>query len=348
MQRLFFYGMIILVIVLLIALIDVILYWMMRIFLPKPVAQITNGCFLAVMVLTIGISCWWGHNRTRLQVWVNQVKIESNRLPEAFEGFRIAQLSDMHLGSFEPEVGHEFLSQLIDTLTAQQPNVIVFTGDLVTIRAAESYIYRDELTRLGHIQRANGEGVIPVYSILGNHDYADYMRNYDEDRRKQDLDSLIDIQTKAGWQILKNDMSLLTRLHNDTIKQQIAIVGVENIGEPPFSVYGDLDRAMEPIGGKAGADSIFTVLLSHNPTHWRREVLPETHIDLMLAGHTHATQVKVGTWSPAKWKYDEWMGLYEENGQRLYVNTGIGTVGPAVRVGIEPEVTILELKKSSE
>ena len=208
----------------------------------------------------------------------------------------------------------------------------------------------------------DGKGLVPVYSILGNHDYADYVRGFDQQRRNTDIDSLILIQEEAGWHMLKNNCVTLSSPLNDLASQYIALIGVENIGEPPFSTYGDLDRAMTPIGGIHAADSLFSVLLTHNPTHWRKEVLPRTHIDLSLAGHTHATQLRIGSWSPAKWKYDEWMGLYdashrsdapslpypeyqEGNPQYLYVNTGIGCVGPRVRIGVPPEISVLVLRK---
>ena len=162
--------------------------------------------------------------------------------------------------------------------------------------------------------------------------------------------------------MLKNNCVTLSSPLNDSVSQYIALIGVENIGEPPFSTYGDLDRAMTPIGGIHAADSLFSVLLTHNPTHWRKEVLPRTHIDLSLAGHTHATQLKIGSWSPARWKYSEWIGLYdarqqseeptqpypeyqEGNPQYLYINTGIGCVGPRVRIGVPPEISIMVLRK---
>ena len=364
MQRLIFYGLIILFVVLLIALLDVIIYWMLRIFLPKTLVHTVNSIIVIVGLLAIGIAAWWGHSHTRRQIVVHQVEVASPRLPEAFDGYRIAQISDLHLNSFGIDEGRAFLARLADTLQAQQPDLIVFTGDLVTIRAAESYPFREALSALSHIQRHGGEGYVPVYSILGNHDYADYVRGFSPERRSQDVDSLIDLQTSIGWHVLKNSSVRLNRALNDSVQQEIILAGVENIGEPPFSTYGDLDLTFQPVGGLRAVDSLYTVLLTHNPTHWRSEVLPRTAIDLSLAGHTHATQILIGSWSPAKWKYSEWMGLYDsrhqaddsslpyperrtdvETPQYLYVNTGIGCVGPAVRIGIPPEVTVLTLHR---
>lgn len=374
MHRLVFYGFIILAIVLLVAFVNVIIYWLLRICLTKHAAHVTSWCIVLAMFVITGISVWWGHTHTRLQIEVKQVDVVSPRVPEAFDGYRIAQISDFHLNSFESEEGRDFIARLAQSMQEQQPDLIVFTGDLVTIRSAEGYPFRESLAKLSHIQRRDNQGEAPVYSILGNHDYADYMRNFDQERRVNDVDSLIALQEGAGWHMLKNTSVLLsaTTSSPDTLcssanaaaTQSILLVGVENIGEPPFSVYGDLNQAMAEQGGLAAADSLFTVLLSHNPTHWRSEVLPQTRIDLTLSGHTHATQFKVGSFCPSKWKYDEYMGLYDADHsplldgqpyaerqtsvntpQYLYVNTGLGCVGPAVRVGVKPEVTILTLRR---
>lgn len=346
MHRLIFWGIIILATLLLFSLISTVIYWLLRIVLAKPEARNLTGCLILLSIVGITVSCWWGHTHTRLQIQVNQVNVESSHLPAAFNGFRIAQLSDMHLGSFSVPDEMDFFQALSDSIAEQQPDIIVFTGDLVTLRSAEAIPFRQSLERLSHIPSSHGNGFIPVFSILGNHDYADYVRQFTNERRKQDVDSLIRLQEEAGWKLLLNDVAILERHGSDSCLQQIALAGVENIGEPPFSTYGDLDKAMASIGGKS-ADSTFTILLSHNPTHWRNEVLPQTHIDLMLAGHTHAMQFMVGNWSPSSWKYPEWHGLYTEgangNLQYLYVNTGIGCVGPSIRIGVKPEITILSL-----
>ena len=363
MHRLLFYGIIIVVIFLLLALLDLACYWLLRIFMPKGTAHITNIVLVVSLILTVGISCWYGHNYTRLAIKVTHTEVASPRVPAAFDGFKIAQISDFHVNSFEKEEGRDFIHRLAQTFEEEQPDLIVFTGDLVTLRAAESYPFREALAQLSQIPYRKGEGCIPVYSILGNHDYADYVRDFTPERRNQDVDSLIAVQEEGGWHMLRNSSVLLTRQTSDSTYEHLALVGVENIGEPPFSVYGDLPKALEAIGGTGIVDSTFTILLSHNPTHWRSEVLPQTAIDLTLSGHTHATQFKIGSWSPSKWKYDEWMGLYNslsqaehpdqpyvekqekvKTPQYLYVNTGLGCVGPAVRVGVVPEVAVITLK----
>ncbi len=362
MQRLIFYGIIVILVILLIILIDVLIYWILRIFLQKATVHLINKVILSFLLLVVGISSLWGHFYTRHQIVVNEVDIVSPRLPEAFDGYRIAQISDLHLDSFGKNEGREFLKKLTDSIAAAHPDLIVFTGDLVTIRSAEAIPFKQALAGISHIKYERGEGFIPVYSILGNHDYADYVRSFSQERRNTDIDSLILLQEEAGWHMLKNSSTKLSLPVNDSISQEIALIGVENIGEPPFSTYGDLEKAMNLIGGIHAADSLFSILLTHNPTHWRREILPRTHIDLSLSGHTHATQCKIGSWSPAQWKYSEWMGLYDAsrqtndaskpypeyhpgNPQYLYVNTGIGCVGPRVRIGIPPEISVLVLRK---
>lgn len=345
MHRLIFWGIIILVVVLLFFLVGAIIYWLLRIFMAKLMARNVSWCIILLMLVVIGISVWWGHTHTRLQIQVNHVEIPSPRLPETFDGFRIAQISDMHINSFTADEGRTFLAQLADTLEAQQPDIIVFTGDLVTIRSAEALPFRESLHRIGHIPSQNGQ-TIPVYSILGNHDYADYMRNFDDARRQLDVDSLIQTQEAAGWHMLRNDAVRISRENPDSLTQHLSILGVENIGEPPFSVYGDLSKAFSALSDSIDQGQNFNVLLSHNPTHWRSEALSYP-VDLMLAGHTHAMQFMIGNWSPSSWKYPEWAGLYTHKGttpQYLYVNTGFGCVGPTVRIGVKPEVTILTLR----
>lgn len=345
MHRLIFYGLIILVVILLFSFIDFIIYRLLRLFLTRSTAQIANITVLVLLIGGISIISWWGHTHTRLQLNVTYTELSSPRLPSAFDGYRIAQISDLHLNSFDKEEGRRLLSQMADSMQEAQPDIIVFTGDLVTIRAVEAYPFAKQLEALSHIPTQDGRGYIPVYSILGNHDYADYVRDFTPQRRQQDLDSLISLQSEAGWNVLRNSAVTIQRIEKaDSTVQQLALVGVENIGEPPFSVYGDLELAMASIGGIKATKNLYTILLSHNPTHWRKEVLPDTSIDLTLSGHTHATQILIGGWSPAKWKYDEWMGLYNEGSQYLYVNTGIGTVGPRVRIGIAPEVSIITLR----
>lgn len=278
----------------------------------------------------ISVALWYGHRYGRFALDLREVSIRSPRVPQAFEGYRIAQISDLHLASFDSPEGHAFLLSAFDSLLAQKPDLIVFTGDLVTYEAQEANRFRNELTHLA----AQG---IPVLSIMGNHDYADYTTMTPR-QRLADRALLRRIQAECGWQLLDNTTLPIAR-QGDTLH----VVGVENIGEPPFATYGSLRQAMG--GDLDAAASHFTILLSHNPSHWRQEVVGQTHIDLTLSGHTHAMQLRVWGWSPAAWKYKEWGGLYQEGAQQLYVNTGLGCTGPAMRLGVGPEITFFTLMR---
>lgn len=314
-------------------LIDQLFVRLLRLFLSHHSANIIRFSLIAFWTILVvgGVSI--GHWYTRLQIEVRSADIVSNRLPESFVGTRIAHISDFHIGSMNSNAGRELLNNIVDTLIAQKPDMICFSGDMVTLRAAEAFPFRNQLKRLA-------DSGIPVYSILGNHDYADYNWNWTQERRNADIDSLRTFLGECGWQMLDNKSTTIEK-GNEVMN----IVGVGNVGEPPFTTYGCLSDAMEEVGGFASADSTFTVLLSHNPIHWREEVLPNTQIDLMLAGHTHAWQFRIFGWTPAVKKYRECDGLYQEGQRYLFVNTGLGCTGPTVRIGVKPEITLLTLKK---
>ena len=329
MHRFIFWGIIILVLLIVAAIIDQAFYRLVRLFVDKHTALIIRLVAAIVVIASIVGSVLWGRYVTRLRLDVSQAELVSQRVPSAFDGFKIAHISDFHLDSFDKNKEMGFVEEIIDRIANEQPDIVCFTGDLVTVRSAQAIPYR----RLLHKLSASG---IPVYSVMGNHDYADYVWEFDESRRLADRDSLRHLMSEAGWRMLDNESEWLYRGSDSLL-----VAGVENIGEPPFSVYGDLGKALE--GNYA--DNVFTILLSHNPTHWRSEVLPNTSIDLTLSGHTHAMQFRVGSWSPSKWKYPEFAGLYREGLQFLNVNTGLGGVGPKIRIGVKPEINIITLKK---
>ena len=329
MHRFIFWGIIILVLLIVAAIIDQAFYRLVRLFVDKHTALIIRLVTAIVVIAGIVGSVLWGRYVTRLRLDVSQAELVSQRVPSAFDGFKIAHISDLHLDSFDKNKEMGFVEEIIDRIANEQPDIVCFTGDLVTVRSAQAIPYR----RLLHKLSALG---IPVYSVMGNHDYADYVWEFDESRRLADRDSLRHLMSEAGWRMLDNESEWLYRGSDSLL-----VAGVENIGEPPFSVYGDLGKALE--GNYA--DNVFTILLSHNPTHWRSEVLPNTSIDLTLSGHTHAMQFRIGSWSPSKWKYPEFAGLYREGLQFLNVNTGLGGVGPKIRIGVKPEINIITLKK---
>lgn len=330
MHRFIFWGVIILIISVIGLIIDQAFYRIIRLFMDRHTANIVRlTVFVIVVVGMIGTGLC-GHYITRLRVDVNHVELASPRVPTQFDGFKVAHISDFHLDSFDKEKERGFVEEIIDRILAEKPDIVCFTGDLVTIRSAQARPYRSILKKL------TSTGT-PVYSVMGNHDYADYVWDFDEQRKEADRDSLRTIQREAGWHVLDNESVVLHR-GNDSL----LVAGVENIGEPPFSVYGDLGKALEGYS----TDSTFTILLSHNPTHWRKEVLHATSIDLTLSGHTHAMQFRIGGWSPSKLKYPEYSGLYHEGNQFLYVNTGLGGVGPKIRIGVRPEISIVTLRSS--
>lgn len=255
---------------------------------------------------------------------VKEAEYHSTDLPAGFDGYRIVQISDIHIGSWQGNP--EAIKQLVDKVNAQKPDLIVFTGDLVNQQSHELDGFQNILSQL---HAPDG-----VYSILGNHDYGSYYHWKSQKAEIANLDNLIQQQKAMGWKLLNNEHDILHHKGDS-----IALIGVENDGEPPFSQFADLSKA------KQGTDGMFQILLSHNPTHWRREVLPDSEIPLMLAGHTHAMQGILFGHSLAELIYPEWSGMYYEGTQALYVNIGIGYVGLPFRFGAWPEITVLTLHK---
>ena len=282
---------------------------------------ICTGLTLAVVSIVMII---YGSFIGRTQFDVKEVTSSSSKLPSSFDGYRIVQLSDIHIGSWQGNASA--IQNLVNLVNEQHPDLIVFTGDLVNHRAIELNDFQHILAGL---KAKDG-----VYSILGNHDYGPYFRWKNKQEQDDNLSDLQQRQAAMGWKLLNNSHTILIQ-GNDSI----ALIGVENEGEPPFSQYADLPKAMQ------GTEGMFQILLSHNPTHWRREVLPESDIDLMLAGHTHAMQLKLGNYSPSSYIYPEWSGMYLEGTRGLYVNVGIGYVGLPFRFGAWPEITVLTLRR---
>lgn len=282
---------------------------------------ICTGLTLAVVSIVMII---YGSFIGLTQFDVKEVTYSSSKLPSSFDGYRIVQLSDIHIGSWQGNASA--IQNLVNLVNEQHPDLIAFTGDLVNHRAIELNDFQHILAGL---KAKDG-----VYSILGNHDYGPYFRWKNKQEQDDNLSDLQQRQAAMGWKLLNNSHTILIQ-GNDSI----ALIGVENEGEPPFSQYADLPKAMQ------GTEGMFQILLSHNPTHWRREVLPESDIDLMLAGHTHAMQLKLGNYSPSSYIYPEWSGMYLEGTRGLYVNVGIGYVGLPFRFGAWPEITVLTLRR---
>ena len=249
-------------------------------------------------------------------------------LPPQFEGYRIAQFSDLHIGTLRDR-NESDVRTIVDLINAQQCDAILFTGDLVNHQSAELDGFRRDLNRL---HAPDG-----VYAVMGNHDYSMYIRYPDEKDRAADVKELQRRIHSYGWDLLLNEHRILRRG-----KDSLIIAGVENDGKPPFPAYGDLPKTMKGL-----RRSCFTILMSHDPTHWRRNILPQTSIQLTLAGHTHAGQFKVFGWSPVAHVYREWSGAYAEGNRILNVSDGIGAVMFPFRFGAWPEINVITLRRGT-
>ena len=252
-----------------------------------------------------------------------------DNLPKAFDGYRITQISDIHCGSFD---NYEKIHYGVELINSQKSDVILFTGDLVNNLANEVHNWKSLFATL---QAPDG-----VFSIMGNHDYGDYSSWETSEAKQQNLEHLFQLQKQMGWQLLLNEHCYLER-----DGEKIALIGVENWGHGRFSKYGDLNKAMEGVNTED-----FKILMSHDPTHWQEIVLPENKdIQLTLSGHTHGMQCGIEIpgwlkWSPSQYIYKYWGGMYEEGGKYLNVNRGFGYHAFPGRLGVWPEITVIELK----
>lgn len=283
----------------------------------------------AVLSVVTFVALWWGALVNRFNIDVNDIEIEIAGLPDGFDGYRIVQFSDMHVGTFGNDT--TFVSTFVDRINALNPDLIVFTGDIVNSKTTELPPFVAPFSRLN---APDG-----VYSILGNHDYGDYSEWPSAEAKKSNLELMKKLQADMGWHLLLNETVML-RQDGDSI----ALIGVENIGDPPFKVYGSLSKAYPQL-----SDSVSKILLTHNPAHWTDSISgnADMRVPLSLSGHTHAMQLEILGWSPAKYRYPTWGGLYNDSDKQhqLYVNIGGGTVGFPARVGATPEITLITLKK---
>ena len=258
----------------------------------------------------------------RNQCQVTNVEIESEKIPASFDGYKIVQISDLHLHSFKNR--SKTLQKFVDEINAQNADIVVFTGDLVSYGPWELDNLEEILSK---IKAKDG-----VFSILGNHDYSAYS-NFPDSIQWQYVVELKQRQEDMGWNLLLDENLPLTR-DNDTI----SLIGVENIStHRSFLSYGSLQKAM------LGADGRYKILLSHDPTHWELEVKNTPAIDLMLSGHTHAMQFSILGWSPSSFIFMEVAGLFRHENQYLYVNIGLGETLMKARIGTKPEITVFVL-----
>ena len=258
---------------------------------------------------------------------VRKVKLRFKNLPESFKGYKIVQISDVHSGSF---FNPQKLQKAIDLINEQDADVVLFTGDMVNNYADE---FKPFIPLFKSIKAKDGK-----FSILGNHDYGDYGAWNSREEKAQNIPTLKNYQAEAGFKLLRNENIALEKNG-----EKIYLLGVENWGIKPFPQYGDLDKALKGVPQDA-----IKVLMSHDPTHFDEVVKKhKTHVHLTLSGHTHGMQfgldLKNIKWSPVKFKYKKWADLYESEGKYLYVNRGFGVIAYPGRVGINPEITVIEL-----
>ena len=276
------------------------------------VAGIGVSLFFSVMIF---------HVTTHLKTI--ETVLPFRRLPRAFEGLRICQLSDFHLGSFGK--ANPYIKRIVDAVLAEKPDLILFTGDLVNFDSHEADGYLEELKRLS--------APLGVWAIRGNHDYLLH-GHHNETERIADTERLLELERSLGWKLLLNEHALLEK-----DGEKIALAGVENISSNAYfrQMGGDLKKAMEGL-----PEGIFTILLSHDPTHWDAEVVPETDIDLTLSGHTHGLKYKLAGLNPKTWKFPHPAGVYTHGEQTLHVSPGLGSAF-AFRLGGYPHVDLLKL-----
>ena len=285
-----------------------------------PIVGLLSG-FIPFFIIVYGIF----KLAYRFKVYHHKVKFQN--LPKAFNGLKIVQLSDIHLGSFNYR--YHILDSVIEKINHLKPDYIFVTGDLVNNYAWELRGWNNVFNNL---KATHGK-----YAILGNHDYGDYSEWATDKAKQHNFDEIKQFYKLIDFKLLLNTSVTLSQKD-----QEIALIGVENWGKPPFKQYGNLEMALHPV-----KDVSFKILLSHDPTHWTEEILKHTDIDLTLSGHTHGMQAgferKNFQWSPIKYKYKHWAGLYKQNQQYLYVNRGLGWLGFPGRLGMRPEITCLEL-----
>jgi len=271
----------------------------------------------------------YGHVWGRFAYRTVETELTFKDLPAAFDGLRVLQFSDLHIGSFYYHPRQ--IERMVEKLNNQRPDVILFTGDWVNNFTEETLPFVEAFKKL--------DAPYGKYAVLGNHDYGDYHEWSSDTAYHENIKHLNDLMKEMGFTMLNNTTEFLT-----IGKDSLAITGVENWGLPPFPQYGNLQQARENVH-----EQMFSILLTHDPSHWDAEVLPETNIQLTLAGHTHGMQFGIRNnrfrWSPVALKYPKWGGSYRQGQQVLHVSTGIGNIGYLGRVGMWPVVEVLTLRK---
>lgn len=326
---------------------NIFLLIMVVVCLPKMLFALLSlipkvGTYLGITVAAgIVLMVAWGITRGFCQVKVKRIVFESSNIPEAFDGYRIVQFSDTHVGSFYGPYKH-LLKESMDTINSLKPDMICFVGDIENFTPDELVPHKEAFSSL----RAK-DG---VYSVMGNHDYSSYVTATQQERATM-VARTRSMQRGFGWALLENTHCIISR-GNDSI----AVIGEENWGKRPFPQYGNINKA---IGGlplnkdtrkfETGGNNLFTVMLSHDPTAWKKHILPVCRPDITLSGHTHGTQFSIFGWSPSSKIYDEWGGAYYDKSNplqecMLYVTTGLGGNFP-FRFAMPREIVLITLKR---
>jgi hypothetical protein len=277
------------------------------------------------------VSVLHGITLGRFNYKIHKERLSFKDLPASFDGLKVLQISDLHLGSFKNK---KEVQRGVDLIKQQNADLVLFTGDMVNYKSDEVLPWVDMLSEIN-----------PLYgkfSIMGNHDYGDYVRWEDEKEKKENMAQFESLHKEMGFKLLRNQ-----NLTIEKGEEKIYIAGSENWGKGIFSKYGDIDKTLNNV-----PESAFTILMSHDPSHFDLQVKQHANfVHLTLSGHTHGMQFGIEVpgfikWSPVKYRYPKWAGLYEESSKYLYVNRGFGYIGFPGRVGIWPEITVLELKKA--
>ena len=296
----------------------------------------SRGKFISYSALTLAAipfgTMIYGMVKTAFDFKIQRKKIPIAKLPAAFEGLKIVQISDIHSGSF---ISDAHFKNAVEMIMNEKPDLIFFTGDLVNDRSDEAEPFKKVWKNLS--------APLGVFSVLGNHDYGDYVLWDSPELKQANLERLFGIHKEMGWELLRNEHRIIEKNG-----EKIGLVGVENWGAAlRFPRKGDMKKA------QLGMDDVpVKILLSHDPSHWEAKILKEhPEIDLTLSGHTHGFQFGIEIpgfkWSPSQYVYPQWAGLYSNGNQHLYVNRGLGFLGYLGRVGIRPEITVLELTASA-
>jgi len=306
--------------------ISLILYILLRFFKKDGLIILYSGIILATgVILSVAFGAFFGKN----QLSINNINLEFRDLPDSFDRFKIVQISDVHLGSFRGN--QRLLNKIAGQIEVINPEVLVFTGDLVNNFAEETEGWKEIFHKI--------KGKKGKYAILGNHDYGNYYNWKNSDRKKTNFENITSAYQDFGFRLLRNETVPIINT-TDTIY----LTGVENWGHPPFPQYARLDSALQSVPPNS-----FNILLSHDPTLWEHQVKGEKNILLTLSGHTHGLQwgIKIAgiDFSVMYFGSKTWSGLYENDGQYLYVTRGIGTIGLNLRLDMPPEITVITLRK---